>query len=346
MIKCAVIGCGYWGPNIIRVLYEDLKWELMYCCDIDPRKFERIIFSYPAVELTCDSNVIFKNPEIRAVFIATPLASHYQLVKNSLLAKKATFVEKPFVGNVEDAKELIELATKNNVPLMVGHIFEYSPAVIKIKQLLNTREIGNIYYISSTRVNLGIHRGDGSVIWDLASHDFGTTFYWLEEEPISVQAIGKSSIIKDNPDIAFITLKFPSDVLVNVQVSWLAPSKLRNTVIVGSKKMVVYEDTEPSQKIKIFDRGVSYLEHTNFGEFQLSYRTGDIVVPVLPNIEPLKAEIAHFSRCIEKGETPKTDGTVGLRVVKYLELAELSLKNGGEVIKVPQSNSTVSTSKS
>lgn len=334
MIKAAVIGCGYWGPNIIRVLYEDPKWELRYCCDIDPRKFERILALYPGVELTRDSDVIFNDPDIRAVFIATPLASHYPLVKKSLLAYKATFVEKPFVAKVEDGKELVELAHQNNVPLMVGHVFEYAPAVIKIKQLLNAHEIGNIYYISCVRVNLGIHRGDESVIWDLASHDFGTIFYWLQEEPISVQAVGKGSIMKDNPDIAFITLRFQSDVLVNIHVSWLAPSKLRNTVIVGSKKMIVYDDTEPSQKIKIFDKGVSYLEHTDFGEFQLSYRTGDIMVPVLPNIEPLKAEIAHFSRCIEKGETPKTDGEVGLQVVKYLELAEHSLKNSGEVIVV------------
>lgn len=334
MIKAAVIGCGYWGPNIVRILYEDSRWELRYCCDINPQKFERITARYTGIEMTQDSDKIFDDPEIQTVFITTPLASHYPLAKRSLLAKKHTFVEKPFVRKLEEGEELIKLALQNNLKLMVGHVFEYAPAVVKIKQLLDRQEIGDIYYISSTRVNLGIHRGDGSVIWDLASHDLGTVFYWLSEEPVSVQAVGKGSIMRENPDIAFITLKFPSDVLVNIQVSWLAPSKLRNTVIVGSEKMIVYDDTEQSQKVKIFDKGVDSLEHSSFGEFQLSYRTGDITVPVLSNIEPLKAEINHFLDCIENREIPKTNGDVGLRVVKYLDLAEHSINNNGKVITV------------
>jgi predicted dehydrogenase len=334
MIKTAVIGCGYWGPNIVRSLHEDSQWDIKYCCDLDPEKFERIVPLYSGIKMISDCNEIFNDPEVQAVFIATPLASHYELVKRSLLAKKPTFVEKPFVTDIGQGKELNAIAHQNNLPLMVGHIFEYTPAVLRIKELLDKGEIGEIYYISAIRVNLGIHRGDGSVIWDLASHDLGTMFYWLEEEPISVQAVGKGSIMKENPDIAFVTLRFPSDILVNIQVSWLAPSKLRNTVIVGSEKMIVYDDTEQSQKLKVFDKGVSFLEHTSFQEFQLSYRTGDIVVPVLPNIEPLKAEINHFRTCVENGKIPRTNGNTGLRVVKYLELAERSLKNNGEVIMV------------
>jgi predicted dehydrogenase len=302
MIKTAVIGCGYWGPNIVRALHEDSKWDLRYCCDRDAQKFERIVTQYSGINMTCDYDVILNDPEIEAVFVATPLASHYELVKKSLLAKKATFVEKPFVTDVKQGEELNALAHKSNLPLMVGHIFEYAPAIQRIKELLDKGEIGDIYYISAIRVNLGIHRGDGSVIWDLASHDLGTMFYW--------------------------------DILVNIQVSWLAPSKLRNTVIVGSEKMIVYDDTEQSQKLKIFDKGVSFLEHTSFQEFQLSYRTGDIIVPVLPNVEPLKVEINHFYECIKNGTIPRTNGDTGLRVVKYLDLAERSLKNNGEVIMV------------
>ena len=336
MIKSAVIGCGYWGPNIIRVLYEDNKWDLKYCCDLNPHNLERLTAQYSEIETIQDSDIIFNDPTIQSVFIATSLPSHYSLVKKSLLAKKATFVEKPFVDQIEKGEELVELAKKNKLPLTVGHIFEYAPAVVKIKELLDAKEIGEIYYISSTRVNLGIHRGDGSVIWDLASHDLGTMFYWLGEEPISIQAVGKGSIIKGNPDIAFVTLRFPSDILVNIQVSWLAPSKLRNIVIVGSQKMIVYNDTDPVGKVKIFDKGVESLNHSSFGEFQLSYRTGDITIPILSNAEPLKEEISHFRRCIENGETPKTDGVTALRVIRYLTLAEESIKNGGKVIKVNQ----------
>ena len=334
MIKAAVIGCGYWGPNIVRVLYEDSKWDLKYCCDLDTQKLERLVTPHSGIAITRDSDKIFTDPEVQAVFIVTPLNSHYLLARKSLLAKKPTFIEKPFVSKVNEAEELIQLAHQNNVPLMVGHIFEYSPAVIKIKELLDKQELGAIHYISSTRVNLGIHRKDESVIWDLASHDFGTIFYWLGEEPISVQAVGKGSVIKDTPDIAFITFRFPSDILVNIQVSWLAPSKLRNTVIVGSQKMVIYDDTDPSQKVKIFDKGISSMEHTTFGEFQLSYRTGDIIVPILSNVEPLRVEINHFYECVKNNSLPKTNGKVGLRVIKYLELAERSLQNNGAVITV------------
>ncbi len=334
MVKVAVIGCGYWGPNIVRVLYEDSNWDLKYCCDLDPQNLNRLTNKYSEIKTIQDSNIIFNDPTIQAVFIATPLPSHYSLVKKSLLAKKATFVEKPFVDNIENGKELVEIAKKNNLPLSVGHIFEHAPAVVKIKELLDSKEIGEIYYIASTRVNLGIHRGDGSVIWDLAAHDLGTIFYWLGEEPISIQAVGKGSIIKENPDIAFVTLRFPSDILVNIQVSWLAPSKLRDIVIVGSQKMIVYNDTDPVEKVKIFDKGVKSLEHSSFGEFQLSYRTGDISIPIISNAEPLKEEITHFYKCIKNGDTPKTDGVAALRVVKYLKLAEESLENDGKTIKI------------
>lgn len=334
MITVAVIGCGYWGPNIIRNLVENHNCVLRYCCDNNHERLGKITSQYPEVELTADTEQVFKDANVDAVFVATPLATHYKLVKQALKSGKAVFVEKPFVEEAKKGEELVNLAESQKLPLMVGHIFEYSPPVIKIKEFIDNNEIGKIYYIASTRVNLGIHRRDSSVIWDLASHDLSTLFYWLEEEPISIQAVAKGSIIKSMPDIAFISLKFPSDILVNLQVSWLAPIKLRTTVIVGSEKMIVFDDTSSLEKVRLFDKGVASLEHSTFGEFQLSYRTGEMTAPFIPNVEPLKEEISHFFDCIQRKKKPRTDGEWGLKVVKYLELADKSIKKGGKIIYV------------
>lgn len=334
MIKVAVIGCGYWGLNIIRTLHETPNCILRTCCDIDEHKLKLVLTKYPDVMITKYVDEIVNDNSVDAVFIATPTSLHYPIAKETLLAGKSTFVEKPFTSSVKQGQELIEIAEKTNTTLMVGHIFEYVPAVNEIKKILSRGEIGEIYYISSTRVNLGIHRKDVSVIWDLASHDLSILFHWLEEEPVSLSCVGKGSIIEYIPDIAFLTLTFPSGVLANIQVSWLAPSKFRNITIVGSKKMIIYDDANPIEKIKIFDKAISVLNHASFGEFQLSYRTGDMTAPVLPNVEPLREEINHFIDCVEHKKTPRTTGISGIRVVKYLELAEKSLQQGGKIIKV------------
>ncbi|MFA5032938.1 MAG: Gfo/Idh/MocA family oxidoreductase [bacterium] len=331
MLNVAVIGCGYWGKNIIRDLYDNAMCNLKYCCDTDKAKLDLLSSKSPAIKPIMDSEEIFKDKSIDAVFIITPVGSHYALAKRALECGKAVFVEKPFVDKLEKAVELTELAEKNKLVLMIGHIFEYAPAVIKIKELIKTNQLGKIYYISSTRVNLGIHRKDESVIWDLAAHDLSTIFNWLDEEPLSVQGIGKSSIIENKPDVAFINLRFPSDILVNIQISWLAPIKMRNTVIVGSEKMVVFDDTSVIEKVKVFDKGIDKLEHSSFGEFQLSYRTGEIAVPVISNAEPLKEEIKHFIDCVKNKKEPKTNGKSATRVVKYLEMIEKSVNEGGKV---------------
>jgi len=327
MITVGVIGCGYWGPNIIRNLYGNHKCFLKTCCDINPERLSLIEHKYPNVKLTTHSGEIIKDKDIDAVFIATPISSHYALAREALKAWKDVFVEKPLAGSVKESGELLELANKAGRILMVGHVFRYAPSVIKIKELIEKGVIGKMYYISCTRVNLGIHRSDASVIWDLASHDLYNMFYWLEDEPISISARGSAFVMKNIPDVAFISMRFPKGTLANIHVSWLAPSKLRDTTIVGSKKMIVYNDLEPSEKLKIFDKGVSVLEPKNFGEFQLSYRAGDVVVPRLESVEPLSEEINHFLYCIKTRETPKTDGLSSLKVVKYLELAEESLQN-------------------
>ena len=220
---------------------------------------------------------------------------------------------------------MVEFAEKNKLVSMVGHTFLYSPPVLKIKQILESKELGDIRFITSNRVNLGLHQKDVSVIWDLAPHDFSMLFYWLGEEPDFVEAFGHDYVLQGIPDVAFINLGFPSGATANIQVAWLAPSKLRTTVIVGSRKMLIYDDTEPYEKIKIFDKGVDVLEPESFGEYQLSYRTGDIVSPHLDSFEPLGAEMEEFLRCIETGAVPRTSGRSGMGVVKALEAADRSL---------------------
>ena len=266
--------------------------------------------------------------------IATPVNTHFSIAQSALQNGKHVFVEKPFTFSSSEANQLIELAEEKGLTLMVGHTFEYSPPVVKIGELISEGVLGDIYFISSSRVNLGLHRKDVSVIWDLASHDFSILFSWLKAAPLRITAIGKDYVQKGIPDVAFINMEFPSGCVAHVEVSWLAPSKLRRTAVIGSEKMLVYDDTEVMEKVKIYDKGVDYKEPGTFGEFQLSYRAGDIVSPRLDNYEPLGVEVTHFFDCIRTGKRPKTDGVSGLRVVQALEAAQKSLENGGHVEKI------------
>ncbi|HHM23461.1 MAG TPA: Gfo/Idh/MocA family oxidoreductase [Bacteroidetes bacterium] len=334
MLNVAVVGLGYWGPNLLRNLYELNRTRKLLACDLKPSNLERVKNRYPTVELSTDYDDLLKNGEVDAVVIATPVSTHFPLAKRALEAGKHVFVEKPFTAKREEAEELISLAEKNGRVLMVGHTFEFSPPVLKIKELLQQRELGEIFYISASRVNLGLHQKDVSVIWDLAPHDFSCIFFWTDEEPVRVSAMGRDYVQRGIPDVAFINLEFPSGTIANVQVSWLAPSKLRRTTIVGSEKMLVYDDTENIEKVKIFDKGVDYKDPETFGEYQLSYRSGDVISPRLDTYEPLRKEMEHFLDCCEQGLRPKTDGWNGLRVVRALEAAEKSLRNGGVVVEV------------
>jgi predicted dehydrogenase len=241
------------------------------------------------------------------------------------------FVEKPFAASSAQALRLIEEADRRNLTLMVGHTFQYSPPVIKIKDILESGEIGEIFYISSTRVNLGLHQKDVSVIWDLAPHDLSMILYWLDQYPIEVLATGKDFVQKGIPDVAFLFMRFASGAIAHVQVSWLAPSKLRRTTIVGDAKMLVYDDTEHLEQVKLFDKGVSFKDPDTFGEYQLSYRTGDIVSPKIESFEPLQAEVSDFLGSVLYKRRPRSDGESGLRVVQVLEAAERSLVNSGQV---------------
>ncbi len=333
-MKAAVIGLGYWGPNLLRNLYEANLCEELYCCDLDEKKLARIRARYPSVKTTTQLQDLIENDGIEAVAVATPVSTHFPLAKELLLAGKHVFVEKPFTASTAEAEELILLAEKKNRVLMVGHTFEYSPPVLKIKEIIDRGELGAIYYISASRVNLGLHQKDVSVIWDLAPHDFSSLFFWLNEMPIKISAMGKDYVQRNIPDVAFINLEFPSGCIANVQVSWLSPSKLRRTTIVGSEKMLVYDDTENIEKVKIYDKGVDYKDPQTFGEYHLSYRAGDVISPRLDTFEPLSKEMRHFIECCEKNLRPRTDGYNGLRVVKALEAAELSMRNGGLVMEI------------
>ncbi len=333
-MNAAIIGVGYWGPNLLRNLYELRRLNRIVVCDFDEDKLRRIKSRYPTIEIQTDAERVFRNPEIDAVLIAVPVSAHAPLGIKALESGKHVFIEKPLAASVEEAQKLIETAQKYKKVLMVGHTFEYSPPVLKIKEILESGTLGNVYYISSSRVNLGLHQKDVSVIWDLAPHDFSTIFFWLNEEPTRISATGRDFVQKNIPDVAFINLEFPSGAIAHVQVSWLSPSKLRRTTIVGSEKMLVYDDTENVEKVKIYDKGVDYKDPETFGEYQLSYRTGDVISPKLDTFEPLRKEISHFLDCCESGQNPQTDGYNGLRVVKALELAEKSLRSGGSVIEV------------
>jgi predicted dehydrogenase len=330
-IDVGVVGCGYWGPNLIRNFLSYQGYRKVIGCDLDEVKLERAQGKFPSIEVTTRFEELLEKDGADAIAIATPVNTHYHLAKEALQAGKHVFVEKPFTASSSEAQGLIDLAGKGGLTLMVGHTFEYSPPVVKIGEIISSGQLGEIYFISSSRVNLGLHRKDVSVIWDLASHDFSILFSWLDATPLRITAVGRDYVQHGIPDVAFINMEFPSGCIAHVEVSWLAPSKLRRTAVIGSEKMLVYDDTEVMEKVKIYDKGVDYKDPGSFGEFQLSYRAGDIVSPKLDNYEPLSVEVSHFHDCIMNGEKPKTDGSSGLRVVQALEAAQKSLENNGHV---------------
>ncbi|MEQ8272940.1 MAG: Gfo/Idh/MocA family oxidoreductase [Deltaproteobacteria bacterium] len=330
-MKAAVVGAGYWGPNLIRNLLSTRRLDNVVVCDMDEARLDNVKRRFPSVETTRDFDAVLGDEAIEAVLLATPISTHGPLGVRAIDAGKHVFIEKPLASSVEDANQLIEAAKAKSRVLMVGHTFEYSPPVLRTKQIIDKGELGDIFFISVMRVNLGLHQRDVSVIWDLVPHDFSILFYWLGESPSFISAFGRDCVQTGIPDVAFLNLRFPSGVIANIEVAWLAPSKLRRTAVVGQRKMLVYDDTENIEKVKIYDQGVDFQDPETFGEFNLSYRTGDIVSPKLPSAEPLAKEMEHFLDCIQTGETPRTDGMSGLRVVEALEAAEKSLVTGKPV---------------
>jgi len=339
MIKVAVIGCGYWGPNLIRNFIQIPESKVKYCCDLDEEKLKRIKSLYPEPKVTKNYQEVLNDPTVEAVAIATPVYTHFELAKQMLEAGKHVFVEKPLTRTSQEARELIKLAKKKGKVLMVGHTFLYTAAVNKLKELIDSGELGDVLYISSQRRNLGLFQDDVNVVWDLGTHDISVILYLLNdglgERDCRIVATGQSHFLSENEDVAFITLNFANKVVANLHLSWLDPCKVRNMTVVGSRKMVVYDDIETLEKVKIYDKGVLIPDsHNSFGEFQLSYRYGDITIPRLKQEEPLKVELSHFLDCVREDKKPLTDGENGYQVVRIIEKINESLKNGGKGGKI------------
>lgn len=327
-IGIAAVGCGYWGPNVIRNLAEIDGFDLRRICDASPSRLNAVASRYPGARPTPDVQDALADPAIQAMYLATPVSSHYDLVRRSLLAGKHVLVEKPLATTVAQSDELGRLAAERGLTLMVGHTFVFSPPVRKVKEIVDSGTIGPIYYVETTRVNLGLFQKDVSVLWDLAPHDLSILLYWLGEVPTLVSARGRSFHGEALEDVAFLTLEFPSQVLAAIQISWLAPTKLRRTSLVGRQRMIVYDDLEPVEKVKVYDKGVDR-QPTSYGEFQMTYRSGDIHIPQVDSAEPLRLECEHFLECIRTGREPLTGARAATDVVRVIQAAERSLRSGG-----------------
>jgi predicted dehydrogenase len=333
-LTVAVVGLGYWGPNLLRVFFDLEDVCVKWVCDLDEDRLRRFARRYPSVCATTDLEQLLEDEELDAVAIATPVYTHFELARQSLEAGKHTFVEKPLASSTAAATRLLGTAADRGLELMCGQTFLYSSPVRTVKQLLDSGELGEVFFVSSSRVNLGLHQRDVSVVWDLGPHDFSILLNWFEERPVSVRAVGRDSIVPGIHDVAFVTLNFASGLVASVELSWLAPSKLRRTVLVASEKMVVYEDGT-AEPIRLFDHGVVYRDPETFGEYHLSYRTGHIVSPKLDNYEPLSRELADFAAAA-RGETSLRAQTLLARdVVLVTEAAERSLRSGGCEVAIP-----------
>ncbi len=330
MIKVAVIGCGYWGPNLIRNFHGVPDFELRAIADLDERRLAHVGKQYPHVSKTTNHREILADPAIEAVAVATPVSSHRELGLAVLEAGKHLFIEKPMAASAEDCRRMLEAADKRGLQIMVGHTFLFTPAVRKIRDLMRAGELGSIYYVNITRVNLGLFQKDTNVVWDLAPHDIAMLNHLFEATPQVVSATGRSYVQHGIEDVAFLTLEYPGNQIAHIHVSWLDPNKIRQATFVGSRKMLVYDDVSSLEKIRVYDKGVDVLPHyDNFGEFQLSYRFGDIFIPRIEQVEPLKIEVAHFGACLQGRERPISDGERGLQVVEVLEKACQSIKEDG-----------------
>ncbi|MBI2304197.1 MAG: Gfo/Idh/MocA family oxidoreductase [Chloroflexi bacterium] len=330
-IRVGLVGYGYWGPNLARNFHQ--LGALTTICDRDGKRLSQAQRLYPAAKTTSDYRELLEDKDIHGVVIATPAQTHLQLAKEALEAGKHILVEKPMTMTSKEGEELVATAQKYHRILMVGHIFEYNPAVIKIKELISQGNIGRIYYIYSTRVNLGQVQRDLNALWSIAPHDLSILLYLLEAMPLEVSVRGASYLNSQVEDVVFIHLMFPEGIAAHVHASWLDPSKMRRVTIVGSQKMVVYDDVDNEAKVKVYDKGV-HIRGEIYGEFQYRLHSGDISIPQIDLTEPLRNECSHFLSCIEEGKTPQTDGHNGLRVVRVLEAAQRSLNHQGKTERV------------
>lgn len=330
-VNVAVIGCGYWGPNLIRNLQDDPRVKLSHVCDKVDERLAQLRRRYPTINFTTDYGEVLDDPDVQAVVIATPVNTHFSLAREALLASKHVLIEKPMCTTAEQCKDLIKLGRDVNRHVMVDHTFVYNPSIRRIKEILDRGELGEILYFNSTRVNLGIVQNDVNVVWDLASHDLAIMDYLLGVTPTSIHAAGGSHIRKGLQDIAYITLTFEADLIAHFHVSWLSPVKVRQITIGGRKKMIVFNDLVITEKVRVYDKGISIEQpQTDQERYEslISYRKGDMYAPVVDTTEPLKLLTGHFIDCIVDGKTPLTDGEAGLRVVNMLQMADASFRSG------------------
>src|SRR6266850_7039325 len=329
-----VIGCGYWGPNLLRNFAENERAQLRWICDLDEPRLAAMGRRYPAAQTTSDYVKLLSDSELDAVAIVTPVATHFQIAKAALVAGKHVLVEKPLTATEGEAEELNDLAERNQLTLMVDHTFVYTGAVRKMKEIVESGELGELLYFDSVRINLGLFQKDINVLWDLAPHDLSIMDYLIDRQPDAVSAIGSCHIERGIENIAYLIMHFAGDFIAHFHFNWLAPVKIRRTMIAGSSKMILYDDIEPTEKVRIYDKGVTT---TRVGDREadyqrlVSYRTGDVWAPKIDSTEALRYVVAEFLDSIRSARRPLTDGAAGLRVVRLLEAAQQSIKNGGQV---------------
>jgi len=335
-LSVVVVGAGYWGPNLARNFRASPDWDLAAICDLDLERAQRVADAVGGVRVTSSLDDVLADPTVDAIAIATPARTHHPIAMAALEAGKHVIVEKPLADESARGIEMVERAHERGLVLMTDHTFCYTPAVLKIRELIADGYLGDILFIDSVRINLGLIQPDVDVFWDLAPHDLSILLYVLGCEPQEVSARGTSSVRPGIHDVAYVELRFPNNILAHLHLSWLDPCKVRRITIVGSKKMVVCNDLSDSEKVRIYDKGVDQPYETDqFKDFHLQYRYGTVTIPWIPFREPLRVQCEHFIECAKTGQTPQSDGTVGTRVVRILELADKSLQNGGGLQHVP-----------
>ncbi len=329
-IGVAIVGLGYWGPNLVRNFNKLSDIKLEYGCDLLESNIKRAKHDFPQIKYTTNYNEILQDPYVQAISIATPLSTHFDLAKKALLSDKHIIVEKPFTKTTDEAKELIKLAKKKKLKVMVGHTFVYSEAVKKLKTLIDAEKLGKLLYYDSTRINLGQLRKDADVIWDLAVHDFAILNYLIKDRPIIIKTVSSSPLRNKSDELAHIFITYKNGFTAHIYVSWLSPIKIRTILIGGKKKMVLYDDIQPSEKIRIYDKGIT-IPNEDVTPFNPLYRSGDILIPKIKSNEALFNELSHFILCIKNDIKPITDGYDGLKVISMLEASDASMKTGKEI---------------
>lgn len=335
-MKVALVGLGYWGSKLLRNLVTLKGPGAVVAVDSHVDRLVTASAAHPGVHFAASIDAVVADDEVGAVLVATPLESHFELARAALAAGKHVFVEKPLASSSADAVELARMADARRLTLMVGHTFLFSPRVERIAEYLDKGEMGQVHYVLSSRLNLGLHRSDANVIWDLAPHDFSIIFHLLKEMPVLAQTMAHSVVRPGIPDVAFINLTFPSAAIAQVTVSWLAPRKERQTVLVGQHNMTVYDDTNADEPIKVYDKGVVVPESPDFGENQLTYRYGNVVAPHVPAHEPLARELTHFLDCVDGAHPCRSNGWFGVQVVRALEAADQSWRRGGVPVEIEE----------